>query len=145
MPRLASYETTYRELRPAMRHIAKAIYHGLAAEDVKVDPYWEDNAQDFGFHVCAGEPGRECDAFVFLSDARDYEGEEAQGSGNVALTMHGTGGIIVGSFIPYNYTDDCWERFDIAGRAALRERLALIAGSASEAVAIIVNHLAEGN
>jgi hypothetical protein len=118
---------------------------GVPASDVDCCEVTDDES---GFWISAGERWTAeetepiaADCRLVLSDAREYEGDEGEGMGNVAAFLGGFGGEIIGSFVPYNFTDQVWCSFDKAGRRELAKRLSRF--DALSIAAEVVDWLAE--
>jgi len=109
-----TYMTTWKHIRPALERVmTEAALEYPAAE------LWEDNADDYGFHLSFTH----ADVSLTLEDAMSYEGDDGKGKGALSLRAVERGGRILAECTPFNFTRDVWVRLSPAGWPELQDRL----------------------
>lgn len=121
------------ELAPSITALLERIRGTLIEAGYPCGEVWDMSADDYrwAFSVLNDE-GKEgdgsVDIAVEIAEQRAYEGEDDETLWGVTfrLDITGWGGLMLGGFAPYNYTERCW--VDLRDPSVVAERWALVDG-----------------
>ena len=126
-----TYLSTYKHFRPRLRRLVKALKAELGGED------WEDNADDYGFHLAVGEGEDAINLSLMLEDGEEFDGDDAKGQGAFSFSIVRWGGQIISHFMPYNFTPDVWVDLKPSGWPELDARFGYIESGVPEIVEMV--------
>lgn len=91
---------------------------------------WEDDVEDYGWSCSIPGKGKSLDVRLEIWDSGDADDGIYGVHGNLNLSVVEEGGLVVGGYIPYNYSPNVW--VDYSDSKEWEKRLAIIEGLFSD-------------
>lgn len=116
------WETVRKMYGPKMIKAMHTLSVSLKADMAELNPSdeWEMDADSYSVVLCCKPSGREpFDISFSICESTDYEGIE--GGYTFRVDVVEDGGLILGEFSPYNYTEEVWCK----SLSTIKERFAL--------------------
>lgn len=82
---------------------------------------WEDNSNDYGYVLDVPHGDGVIAVSIKLVDSAESENTDPGTTGNFQVEIIGPGGVVIGNYVPNNYTPDCWIAYE--DEALWEERL----------------------
>ncbi|SRR6266571_1884201 len=121
------------ELAPSITALLERVRGALIEAGYPCGEVWDMSADDYRWAFSTlNDDGKEregsVDIAVEIAEQRAYEGMDDETLWGVSfrIDVTGWGGVILGGFAPYNYTERCW--VDLRDPSAVAERWALVDG-----------------
>ncbi len=131
------YEARFNACKSRMESITTEIASAFPKSEV-----FESNGADYRFRaIIVREDGEEFGLDFEIWDSGEADDGIYGKHGNFNLSVCADGGLVVGSFVPFNYTDQCW--VDYSDTKEWDKRLGMMENTASEVIDAINEFSAE--